>query len=111
MAEDETTNGGAEADSGSPAPETDRRAVSDRRRVGDRRKQDVPVEVERRSGTDRRKVQRRRRRGPNQYELSQDELEFINAIRLFKDQTGRPFPTWSEVLRILRGLGYEKRAD
>lgn len=109
MADDESQTSGSAP--GPKAPDTDRRAVSDRRERADRRTRDVPVEVERRSGTDRRKAQRRKRRGPNQYELSQDELEFINAIRLFKEQTGRPFPTWSEVLRILRGLGYEKQPE
>ena len=93
-----------------PTPEMDRRARSDRRQ-GDRRKVDVPVEHDRRKGADRRTGPRRKRRGPNQYELDADELEFINAINAFKAHTGRPFPTWSEVLGILRGLGYEKSRE
>lgn len=93
------------------SPDADRRSTSDRRAGADRRRRDVAVPVDRRSGADRRKVQRRKRTGPNQYELGNDELEFISAINLFKEQTGRPFPTWSEVLRILKALGYEKRAD
>ncbi len=91
-------------------PEMDRRARSDRRQ-GDRRKADVPVEHDRRKGGDRRTGPRRKRRGPNQYELDADELEFINAINVFKANSGRPFPTWSEVLGILRGLGYDKPRD
>ena len=35
--------------------------------------------------------------------------EFIRAINRFKERTGRAFPTWSEVLQILRDLGYEKQ--
>ncbi|MDF1701543.1 MAG: hypothetical protein P1V36_10350 [Planctomycetota bacterium] len=62
---------------------------------------------------DRRKADRRqgprRKRSMNQYDLEADTLEFINAINRFKDRSGRPFPTWSEVLGILRELGYEKR--
>ena len=27
----------------------------------------------------------------------------------YKKKSGRMFPTWSEVLEVLRGLGYEKR--
>ena len=35
-----------------------------------------------------------------------DEFEFLKAMELFK--RARPFPTWSEVLRVLKGLGYRK---
>ena len=34
------------------------------------------------------------------------EIEFMQAIRDYKARSGRIFPTWSEVLEILRGLGY-----
>ncbi len=27
----------------------------------------------------------------------------------YKRQSGRQFPTWSEILEVLRGLGYAKR--
>lgn len=89
------------------AAEMDRRSASDRR-TGERRTEDVPVEVDRRSGAERRKGPRRKR-SINQYDLEADTLEFINAINAFKAQMGRPFPTWSEVLGILRSLGYEKQ--
>ena len=32
----------------------------------------------------------------------------MTAIQDYKQQSGRMFPTWSEVLEVLRGLGYEK---
>lgn len=85
----------------------DRRERSDRRH-GDRRKQQVPVAVERRSGRDRR-LGDRRARSMNAYELGPDELELIHAVNAHKARTGRAFPTWSELLHILRSLGYEKR--
>lgn len=85
----------------------DRRERSDRRH-GDRRKQQVPVAVERRSGRDRR-LGDRRARSMNAYELGADELELIHAVNAHKARTGRAFPTWSELLQILRSLGYEKR--
>lgn len=37
-----------------------------------------------------------------------DVLEFIAALDAFKARHGRPFPSWSEVLHVLRGLGYRK---
>ena len=36
------------------------------------------------------------------------EMEFMMAMNEYKHSSGRMFPTWSEVLEVLRGLGYEK---
>jgi hypothetical protein len=38
------------------------------------------------------------------------EMEFMQAMHEYKQTSGRMFPTWSEVLEVLRGLGYEKPA-
>lgn len=40
--------------------------------------------------------------------LSPDDVEFGAAIDRFKRESGRPFPTWSEVLQVLLKLGYRK---
>ena len=32
----------------------------------------------------------------------------MQAMHDYKQQSGRMFPTWSEVLEVLRDLGYEK---
>ena len=45
----------------------------------------------------------------NAYTLGPDEREFIDALGVYKRRTGKAFPTWSEVLAILKALGYEKR--
>jgi hypothetical protein len=87
----------------------DRRG-NDRRR-SDRRQQAIPVAVEQRKAP-RRKVQRRRQIDPTTCErdYSVEELEFMSAMDAYKRSSGRMFPTCSEVLEVLRGLGYEKRA-
>ena len=36
------------------------------------------------------------------------ELEFMRAMQEYKRSSGRPFPTWSEVLEVVRELGYRK---
>jgi hypothetical protein len=41
-------------------------------------------------------------------EMPPDVIEFITAIDEYKRVHQRPFPTWSEVLDILKGLGYER---
>ena len=48
------------------------------------------------------------RSAPMEHDLGPDELEFIAALDRFKKANGRPFPTWSEVLEVVRSLGYTK---
>jgi hypothetical protein len=38
----------------------------------------------------------------------QDELEFMRALDSYKQRSGRMFPTCSEVLEVIRSLGYER---
>lgn len=87
----------------------DRRAAKDRRKSADRRKVNEPVAVERRKA-ERRKVPRRRQIDPTTCErdYSQDELEFMQALDAYKRANGRMFPTCSEILEVIRGLGYVK---
>ncbi|MCE9634343.1 MAG: hypothetical protein K8T90_01445 [Planctomycetes bacterium] len=102
-----------------PAPDPRDRRVGGRRSGVDRRAgTDPPVGVERRAG-DRRGPDRRvsvgvaeqyrgNVRSINEYPLDADELEFINAVNAYRRCHDRPFPTWSEVLHVLRFLGYRK---
>ena len=90
----------------------DRRAASDRRRKGaDRRTSNAPVAVERRKTERRQKVNRRRQIDPTTCErnYTAEEIEFMGALDSYKRTSGRMFPTCSEMLEVLRGLGYEKR--
>lgn len=61
----------------------------------------------------RKKVARRRQIDPTTCErdYSQDEVEFMNALNDYKRSSGRMFPTCSEILEVLRRLGYEKRTE
>jgi hypothetical protein len=83
---------------------SDRRIVVERRAVKERRRADKPVAVERREPEERRKVERR----INEYPMSPEVLEFINALNHFKSVNQKPFPTWSEIFEIFTGLGYHK---
>lgn len=42
---------------------------------------------------------------------SEELREFVQAIRDYRAQSGRMFPTWSEVLEVLISLGYQKPED
>ena len=56
------------------------------------------------------KVERRRQIDPTTCErdYSQDECEFMQAMEAYKRKNGRMFPTCSEVLEVIRSLGYSK---
>jgi hypothetical protein len=89
---------------------TDRRN-GDRRQRSDRRKNSIPVAIERRSGQDRReRGERRRQVDPTTCEkdYNDEEIIFMKAMDQYKRSNRRPFPTWSEVLEVLRSLGYRK---
>ena len=43
-------------------------------------------------------------------EYTKAEVEFMLAMKEYKQRSGRMFPTWSEVLEVLKELGYEKVA-
>ncbi len=75
-----------------------------RRKSIDRRKQPIPVVSERR------KVQRRRQIDPTtcEREYSDDEVEFMHSLDQYKRENGRMFPTCSEILEVLRKIGYVK---
>ena len=87
----------------------DRRASSDRRHSEDRRTIDKPVAQERRQAP-RRKVPRRRQIDPTTCErdYSDQEIEFMQAMDAYKRSSGRMFPTCSEILEVLRDLGYQQ---
>ncbi len=40
---------------------------------------------------------------------AEDEQEFQEAMDQYKRRSGRLFPTCSEILEVIRSLGYEKR--
>lgn len=44
-------------------------------------------------------------------DYSTDEMEFMQALEAYKRRTGRLFPTCSEVLEVVRSLGYSRAAS
>ena len=83
----------------------------------DRRKRNIPVATDRRRAQNaaekRKNSERRRLIDPTTCErdYNDDETEFMKAMDRYKRENRRPFPTWSEVLEVLRALGYRKVAD
>ncbi len=85
--------------------ETERRIRPNQGDVSEDRRRDE----ERRAN----KVERRRQIDPTTCErdYQPDEIEFMRAMDDYKRRSGRQFPTWSEVLEVLRDLGYRKVAE
>jgi hypothetical protein len=86
----------------------EKEVTMDRRRNGRREEAELtvaPAKLERRT-----KVQRRRQIDPTTCErdYSDEEVGFMNAMDEYKRTSGRMFPTCSEVLEVIRGLGYVK---
>ena len=95
---------------GNAEVQMERRTMAGRRQPGsDRRKMDVSVAQERRTG-ERRNSNRRRQIDPTTCErdYSGDEIEFMRAMDSYKRTSGRMFPTCSEILEVIRSLGYAK---
>lgn len=90
------------------------RRSKDRRLRSERRQKATPeFEAVDRRQVDRRKVERRRQIDPTTCERDYrpDEVEFMKAMDDYKRRSGRQFPTWSEVLEVIRDLGYRKVAE
>jgi len=71
--------------------------------------------VDRRLGLDRRRGPGRRRsddrRSAEEGQMSDEQFEFLMAIDEYKKKNARPFPTWTEVLEVIKALGYRKVAE
>jgi hypothetical protein len=87
------------------------------RRLGKERRDFEPIDVpqvvipEPASPAERRaKKERRKRIDPTTFEkqYTDDELQFMNAMQKFKERSGKPFPTYGEVIKVAVSLGYRR---
>jgi hypothetical protein len=82
------------------------------RRGGKDRRRTV---VDRRLGLDRRRGPGRRRsddrKSAEEGQMTDEQFDFLMAIDEYKRANARPFPTWTEVLEIIKALGYRKVAE
>jgi hypothetical protein len=62
---------------------------------------------------ERRKAKRRRQIDPTtcEREYNEAEIEFMHALDEYKRASGRMFPTCSEILEVVMGLGYRQVAE
>jgi hypothetical protein len=83
-------------------------SVLDRRSGIDRRDREAatPTNLERRRGPGRRRTDFLR--AAEEGEMTAEQFLFIQAIDAFKRVNGKTFPTWTDVLEVVRKLGYRK---
>lgn len=97
-----------EGSAGPPESSDDAKVREERRGATDRRES----VVDRRSGLERRRGPGRRRsesrRSAEEGELTDEQFEFVMAIDEYRRLNRRPFPTWTEVLEVIKYLGYRK---
>jgi hypothetical protein len=71
--------------------------------------------VDRRLGLDRRRGPGRRlgddRKAAEEGNMTDEQFEFLMAVDEYKKKNDRPFPTWTEVLEVIKALGYRKVAE
>ncbi len=89
-----------------------RRSVLDRRTGVDRRRKDLSVTQDRRTKLERRRgpgIRRaEERRSAEEGEMTDEQFEFVMAVDTYKRVNSRPFPTLTEILEIVKALGYTK---
>ena len=88
------------------------RESGDERREKTERRASV---VDRRVGLDRRRGPGRRRsedrKSAEDGNMSDEQFEFLMAIDDYKRLNDRPFPTWTEVLEVVKAIGYCKVSE
>ena len=86
--------------------------MGEERRSGDDRRKSVVgrrLELDRRRGPGRRRTDERK--SAEEGQMSDEQFEFLMAIDEYKKKNTRPFPTWTEVLEVIKALGYRKVAE
>lgn len=86
----------------------------EQRLAGPDRRKSV-VDQRHNTGLERRRGPGRRRsdfmKAAEEGEMTHEQFLFIKAIDAYKRVNDKPFPTWTEVLEVIRKLGYRKTAE
>ena len=71
--------------------------------------------VDRRLGLDRMRGPGRRRsperKAAEEGQLNDEQFEFLMIIDEYKKVNQKPFPTWTEILEVIKAMGYRKVAE
>lgn len=91
---------------------TDSQTDADAEYTGPERRQSVVDRRTEGNGLERRRGPGKRRsefmKTAEEGEMSPEQFLFIKAIDAYKRSNNRPYPSWTEVLEVIRKLGYRK---
>lgn len=92
---------------------SDQQVEMDRRSKERRENEDAVDTAENEFNPPRRKKQRRRQIDPTTCErdYNGEEIEFMQSLDAYKRSSGRMFPTCSEILEVIRDLGYVRLTE
>ena len=86
--------------------------IVDSTKIFEEKRRDV---VDRRLGLDRRRgpgIRRsEERKSAEEGEMNDEQFIFLMAIDKYKRQNNKPFPSWTEVLEVVKAIGYRKVAE
>ena len=98
-----------------------RESVVDRRLGLDRRNRDEAIDGEDRRSDSRRMGMDRRigpgvrrsdeRKSAEEGNMNDEQFDFLMAIDEYKRANRKPFPSWTEVLEVIKALGYRRVAE
>jgi hypothetical protein len=89
---------------------TARQTSADRRKKGRRDDAvDRRVDLDRRRGPGKRRSDDRR--SAEEGQLTDEQFDFLMAVDDYKKLNNRPFPSWTEILEVIKALGYRKVAE
>lgn len=84
----------------------------ERRGAGSQRRETVVDRRTEQTGLERRRGPGRRRtdfvKSAEEGQMNPEQFLFVMAIDAYKRVNQKPFPTWTEVLEVIRKLGYRK---
>jgi len=93
-----------------PQPKNEPETVE--RRKGSRRDSVVDRRTTQDTGLERRRGPGRRRsdfiKSAEEGEMTSEQFLFVMAIDAYKRVNHQPYPTWTEILEVIRKLGYRK---
>ena len=94
------------------AKKTPEPTKKENRKNGARRNSVVERRTDESTGLERRRGPGRRRsdfmKAAEEGEMTAEQFLFVMAIDAYKRVNNQPYPTWTEVLEVIRKLGYRK---
>ncbi|MBW8035296.1 MAG: hypothetical protein FVQ79_06625 [Planctomycetes bacterium] len=51
------------------------------------------------------------RKAAEEGQMTDEQFEFLMTVEQYKKENRKPFPTWTEILEVLKAMGYRRVAE